>query len=211
MMALMKKEKDESVFITQTLKGQLSQAQAKADQVPALEIERNDLREQNKNIQKQLDSANTEISTNKTSITDLKAKLEKAKKDQESAAELAEQEMMMGPAKGLRRGNAIKKRPLVAQSNVKESGSAQFFKNLQRTGSSDVSRSQAHMRQSSMANSAQLVQQMQATEDIYSETINQLQADRMRLKGKDMYERLTKLSQKDSAFSIITQQLKSAE
>ena len=52
---------------------------------------------------------------------------------------------------------------------------------------------------------------MQATEDIYSETINQLQADRMRLKGKDMYERLTKLSQKDSAFSIITQQLKSAE
>ena len=52
MMALMKKEKDESVFITQTLKGQLSQAQAKADQVPALEIERNDLREQNKNIQK---------------------------------------------------------------------------------------------------------------------------------------------------------------
>ena len=119
--------------------------------------------------------------------------------------------MMMGPAKGLRRGNAIKKRPLVAQSNVKESGSAQFFKNLQRTGSSDVSRSQAHMRQSSMANSAQLVQQMQATEDIYSETINQLQADRMRLKGKDMYERLTKLSQKDSAFSIITQQLKSAE
>lgn len=154
MMALMKKEKDESVFITQTLKGQLSQAQAKADQVPALEIERNDLREQNKNIQKQLDSANTEISTNKTSITDLKAKLEKAKKDQESAAELAEQEMMMGPAKGLRRGNAIKKRPLVAQSNVKESGSAQFFKNLQRTGSSDVSRSQAHMRQSSMANSA---------------------------------------------------------
>ena len=31
-----KKEKDEAVFITTTLKGQLSQAVAKADQVPAL-------------------------------------------------------------------------------------------------------------------------------------------------------------------------------
>lgn len=44
-MAVMKKEKDEAVFITDTLKGQLSRVQAKADQVPVLEIERNDLTE----------------------------------------------------------------------------------------------------------------------------------------------------------------------
>ncbi len=47
----MKKEKDEAVFITQTLKGQLSQAQAKADQVPMLEIEKNDLLGQIKTLQ----------------------------------------------------------------------------------------------------------------------------------------------------------------
>lgn len=51
-MAHMKKEKDEAVFITQTLKGQLSQAVARADQVPALEIERNDLQEQIKSVKK---------------------------------------------------------------------------------------------------------------------------------------------------------------
>ena len=54
-MALMKKEKDEAVFITQTLKGQLSQAVAKADQVPALEIERNDLQTKCKTMSKQID------------------------------------------------------------------------------------------------------------------------------------------------------------
>ena len=44
-MAMMKKEKDEAVFITTTLKGQLSQAVAKADQVPALQIEKDGLSE----------------------------------------------------------------------------------------------------------------------------------------------------------------------
>ena len=50
----MKKEKDEAVFITQTLKGQLSQAQAKADQLPAKEIELNDLQEALSTVKKQL-------------------------------------------------------------------------------------------------------------------------------------------------------------
>ena len=51
-MAVMKKEKGEAVVIATTLKQQLSQAQAKADQVPALEIERNNLAEQTKALQK---------------------------------------------------------------------------------------------------------------------------------------------------------------
>ena len=33
----------------------------------------------------------------------------------------------------------------------------------------------------------------------------------MRLKGKDMLERLTRLQNKDGAFSVITQQLREAE
>ena len=52
---------------------------------------------------------------------------------------------------------------------------------------------------------------MQVTEDIYSETINQLQADRMRLRGKDMRARLANLQKKDNAFAIITEQLRDSE
>ena len=62
-----------------------------------------------------------------------------------------------------------------------------------------------------MANSAQLLQTMQITEDIYTDTINQLQADRMRLKGKDMLERLSKLQKKEGAFSTITRQMRDAQ
>lgn len=54
-MAIMKKEKDEAVFITSTLKGQLSQAVAKADQVPALQIEKTGLEDKVKAMQKQID------------------------------------------------------------------------------------------------------------------------------------------------------------
>ena len=52
---------------------------------------------------------------------------------------------------------------------------------------------------------------MQITEDIYTDTINQLQADRMRLKGKDMLERLSKLQKKEGAFSTITRQMRDAQ
>ena len=76
----MKKEKDEAVFITQTLKGQLQQAQAKADQIPALEIEKNDLTEKVSSIQNQLGQADGEIQKNKKEIVDLKNKLDEAKK-----------------------------------------------------------------------------------------------------------------------------------
>lgn len=44
---------------------------------------------------------------------------------------------------------------------------------------------------------------MQITEDMYMDTIGQLQADRMRLRGKDMLQRLNHLQQKDSAFALL--------
>ena len=43
------------------------------------------------------------------------------------------------------------------------------------------------------------------------ETIGQLQADRMRLRGKDMMNRLNNLQQKDNAFSALTQQMRDTE
>ena len=85
-MALMKKEKDEAVFITQTLKGQLSQAVAKADQVPALEIERTNLQEKVTTVTKQFEAATKDLAIGRTSIDDMKSKLEEAKKQQVSAA-----------------------------------------------------------------------------------------------------------------------------
>lgn len=97
--ASMKKEKDESVFITQTLKGQLSQAVAKADQVPALEIEKKDLKEKINTLEKRLDSANKDVTTSRASIDNFKVELKKAKEAQESASQVAEQEMIMGSSR----------------------------------------------------------------------------------------------------------------
>ena len=45
---------------------------------------------------------------------------------------------------------------------------------------------------------------MQLQEDMYMETIGQLQADRMRLRGKEMLQRLTNLEKKDSAFALLS-------
>ena len=56
-----------------------------------------------------------------------------------------------------------------------------------------------------------MLEQIQLTEDLYTETINHLQADRMRLKGKDMLARLSKLQKADGAFSVITQRLRDEE
>ena len=106
----MKKEKDEAVFITQTLKGQLSQAQAKADQLPALEIEVKDMEEKVNTVKNQLNAAEKEVTKGKKEITDLKNKLEEAKKEQANAVQKAEEEMMMGPQKR-GRGQAIRARP----------------------------------------------------------------------------------------------------
>lgn len=112
---------------------------------------------------------------------------------------------------GLRRQTAIRARPTGAKHESKPSGSAStaFFKNLQSgglPGADNLRASQSHSRNQSVADGARMLREMQLTEDIYTDTINQLQADRMRLKGKDMLERLTKLQKKDGAFSMITQQ-----
>ena len=101
-----------------------------------------------------------ENSISRTSIDDMKKELEEAKKQQATANELAEQEMMMGGAsKGLKRGNAIRARQ-GAKHMSRESGTAMFFKNLQNAGlaaSTDNRQSQNHLRQASMANSAQML------------------------------------------------------
>lgn len=148
----------------------------------------------------------------------MKKELEEAKKQQASANELAEQEMLMGAAtKGLRRGNAIRARQ-GAKHQSRESGTAAFFKNLQNAGltASTDNRQSMHSRQVSeaadnKAERARMINRIQMTEDQYNDTINQLQADRMRLKGKEMLERLNKLQNKDGAFCRITQQLRDTE
>ena len=130
-MALMKKQKDEAVFITQTLEGKLSQAVAKADRVPALEIERDGLQEKAKDLTKRLEAANKDVQIGRTSIEDMKTKLEEAKKQAASAGELAESQAMAGPVnKGVRRTNAIRARQGATKHMSRESGTAKFFRNL---------------------------------------------------------------------------------
>ena len=58
--------------------------------MPALEIERNNLKEQTKAMSKQLDQASKDIAVGRTSIEDFKAKLEEAKKQAAAASENAE-------------------------------------------------------------------------------------------------------------------------
>ena len=45
--------------------------------------------------------------------------------------------------------------------------------------------------------------QMQNTEDLYMQIIQELQYDRMRLKAKDMTKRIAKLQQEGSSFSTL--------
>ena len=71
-----------------------------------------------------------ENSIGRTSIEDMKNKLEEAKKQQASALENAEQEMMMGATSGgKRKGNTIRARQGTKHMS-RESGTAMFFKNL---------------------------------------------------------------------------------
>lgn len=53
----LKKEKDEIALISQQLNSKLSHALAKAEQVPALEIEKKDLDKKIQSITKQLDTS----------------------------------------------------------------------------------------------------------------------------------------------------------
>ena len=80
-MAILKKEKDEQVFIYQTMQGKLSQAQLKAEQVPSLEIEKKDLKNKIEQQSKELDAAKKENNIGRTSIDDYKKKLDEAKKN----------------------------------------------------------------------------------------------------------------------------------
>ena len=106
---------------------------------------------------KQINEAHKENQESRAKIEKMNKELEEAKKQQASANELAEQEMMMGNAsKGLKRGNAIKARQGTRHMS-RESGTAMFFKNLQNAGlaaSNDARASANHMRAASMANSA---------------------------------------------------------
>lgn len=65
---------------------------------------------------------------------------------------------MLGATKpGIRRGNAIKARAGATKHMSRESGTAAFFRNLQKQGlgtNENVAGSQGHMRGQSMANSA---------------------------------------------------------
>lgn len=58
-------------------------------------------------------------------------------------------------------------------------------------------------------NTSQVLSQLQANEDVFINTISELQADRMRIKGKDMLARLSTLQREQGAFNTLVQQMRS--
>ena len=53
--------------------------------------------------------------------------------------------------------------------------------------------------------------QLQYNEDVYMSIIHELQYDRMRLKGKDMLERIQKLNNSNTAFGTLMKQISKQE
>lgn len=76
----LKKEKDEAVLITKNLDSKLSTALARAEQVPAMEIEKKDMDKKMNSVQKQLELSKAEAEKSGKAVTDLTKRLEEAKK-----------------------------------------------------------------------------------------------------------------------------------
>ena len=129
----LQREKSELVVIQQTLDSKLGVALAKADAVPALEIENKDLVSKNTNLSKKLESALNDISSQKATIEELNQKVEEAKKAQ---AEIKEQDpmgMMPGSASANFR-NAIRQRPTAGMHSSRPSRYSNFFQNFTSAG-----------------------------------------------------------------------------
>lgn len=63
----------------------------------------------------------------------------------------------------------------------------------------------------SMQNTTKMMEQLQNNEDVYMSIIQELQYDRMRLKGKDMTQRIAKLQQEGSCFSTLMKSFNQVE
>ena len=135
------------------MQGKLSQAQLKAEQVPALEIEKKDLKDKIDQLAKELVSSTEQNNVNRTSIDDFKKKLEDAKKLQRA-----------GPAYGddYAQGRpSIKARPSASKGQSRQSRTSNFFQNLQMSGFKKQDEEQAaHARKPSAYNNQQMLQQL---------------------------------------------------
>ncbi len=74
------KQKDEALLISQQLDAKLSLALAKAEMVPALQIEKQDLEKQVASVQKQAEQYKADVEKVQKAVTDLTKRLEEAKK-----------------------------------------------------------------------------------------------------------------------------------
>ena len=68
-----------------------------------------------------------------------------------------------------------------------------------------------HMRNASQYNTATMMQQLQLTEDVYMRIIAELQYDRLKLKAKDMTQRVARLSAEGSSFSFLLKSFNQTE
>ena len=157
-------------------------------------------------MQRQLEVAGKDLHLGRTSMDDLKKKLEEAKKKSEEQAQFMPDEAGSAAHLNMGRGSSIKARPMVGKNQTRQSVASSFFIKLQQSGlpkGADAGQNAARQG-SSVFNNAQMIQQMQQSEDAFANTVNELQADRMRLKGKDMLARLVALDSREGAFAQLS-------
>lgn len=154
-------------------------------------------------MKKELDVSSKENVAHRGSIDDFKKKLEEAKKNQQRMG-------VEGEAYD-QRGHAIQRRPGAKQNQSRASRTQNFFQTLQMSGFKQGKENDGgeHMRKPSGYNASQVLNQLQANEDVFISTISELQADRMRIKGKDMLSRLSNLQREQGAFNTLVQQMRS--
>lgn len=129
----LKKEKDEAVLITKNLDSKLSTALAKAEQVPALEIEKRDLEKKLTSVAKQLELRGADAEKNAKAVTDLTKRLEEAKKIQAAAPPPELQQQQAQVAGGTGRPN-IKARQMASKHSSRQSRAQNYFATLQMSG-----------------------------------------------------------------------------
>lgn len=158
----------------------------------AIELERDEQNKQIKSLGQKLEHEISENTNNKSALEETMQKLDNAKKTLAERPVAVPEQQQHEAQKTVKGG--LGRRPR---------GAKEFFTGLQNAGGAQtVTRSGP----SAGGNPTQIIQAATASEDMYVNIIQDLQADRMRMRGKDMTARLRNLQGDDSAFAKLIKQ-----
>lgn len=161
-MYTLKKERDEASVIKETLDGKLSLALAKAEQVPALQIDAQMLDKKITVQQNNIEQLKTEVQKGQRQTDEWRKRHEETKKKLDALPK--QTEVAPSAAQSQTSKLAIKARQLGAKHTSRHSRQDSFFRNLKESGFDKVPKPD-HSRQQSQYNTGQMVQQLQNSED----------------------------------------------